>query len=522
VVDTKIGLTIYLLKPDKVAPFESELKPGRDVRPLAQPLDGEFIPLPSTIGEPSWVGVIRGALQNSVGLALNSQSPAGLLVVRRASNTFVLSFGHAWQKLENHWLQIDFGLRVALNSIRRDKLVGIRAEQVFAKWHIASERAPRATFVEEFGVEFDRDLVGALEGLSSYKLLGKTVRGGTSLRVQVPFSKLGAVLDKAGVLFQSNHYKQGWPEVGNVTPVADPSLIAGLEAQLDSELAVGQAVKKVVLFTPAERREAESQLAESYVYGRMSKNPATRPFLRIEGWLTHLEEEGVAPSVQAAKDTRIHLLDDEKESFMNYTVFDCFGYELTYRGIPYVLSSGTWHQVVPDFLVRVNRYVDQIAKPTVPLPAWNGAESEASFNTRCGNAPGFLHFDSADVIFGGGLSRFEFCDFLHQKSKTLFFSKVGAKSSGMSHLVEQVRRTAELLFNVDGAYRVELAKVFKKYHREVDPSWLKSRPANADWSLCMISLGRPAKTLPFFAKCALYRVHKGLTERGHKVYFGSV
>ncbi len=103
-VDTKIGLTIYLLKPDKVAAFESELKAGRDVRPLAPPLDGEFIPLPSTMGEPSWVGVIRGALQNSVGLTLNSQSPAGLLLVRRASNTFVLSFGHAWQKLENHWL----------------------------------------------------------------------------------------------------------------------------------------------------------------------------------------------------------------------------------------------------------------------------------------------------------------------------------------------------------------------------------------------------------------------------------
>ena len=166
-------------------------------------------------------------------------------MVRRASNTFVLSFGHAWQKLENHWLQIDFGLRVALNSIARDKLIGIRAEQVFAKWHIASERAPRASFVEEFGVEFDRDLVGSLEGLSSHKILGKTVRGGTSLRLQVPFSKLGAVLDKAGVLFQSTHYKKGWPEVGNVSPVVDLSLIAGLEAHLDSELASGQAAKKV-------------------------------------------------------------------------------------------------------------------------------------------------------------------------------------------------------------------------------------------------------------------------------------
>ena len=89
--DATIGLTIYLLKPDKVEAFENELKSGRDVRPLAEPLDGEFIPLPSAVGEPSWVGVIRRALQNSDGLALTSQSQAGLLVIRRGSNTFALS-----------------------------------------------------------------------------------------------------------------------------------------------------------------------------------------------------------------------------------------------------------------------------------------------------------------------------------------------------------------------------------------------------------------------------------------------
>jgi hypothetical protein len=92
VADTKLGLTIYLLKPDQVAAFEADVKPGRDVRPLAEPLDGEFIPLPSAIGEPAWVGVVRGALQDSAGLSLTSQSPAGLLITRRGPNTFVLSF----------------------------------------------------------------------------------------------------------------------------------------------------------------------------------------------------------------------------------------------------------------------------------------------------------------------------------------------------------------------------------------------------------------------------------------------
>jgi uncharacterized protein (TIGR04141 family) len=518
----KIGLTVYLLKPDKVAAFEDELKkPGTVVRPLSA-LDGEFLPLPSAVGEPAWVGVIRSALQNPAGLALPGQSPAGLLIVRRGVKTFVVSFGHAWQRLEDQWLERDFGLRVALNSIPPNKLIEIRAEQVFAKWHIASERAPRPSFVDEFGVEFDRDLVASLEGIPSHPLFGKHIRGGTSLRVELPFSELGAVLDKATTLFQSTAYKKRWPEVGNVSPVKDLTLINRLEAQLDAEFVSGQAQKRLVLFTPAQRRDEESQLAQSYVFGRMSRNPPTRPYLLVESWVSLLKKKKLVPSVEEAKNSRIHLLDEGKEEIKNYSVFDCFGYELAVEGQPYILSSGVWYEVVSDFLVRVNQYITKIQKPSAALPEWDQVENESQYNIRCAKAPAFLHFDSADVIFGGGQSRFEFCDFLHPKTKTLFFAKIASKSSGMSHLVEQVRRTAELLFSTDGSYRQKLARVFATYHPKADASWLNSRPSNGDWNLSMVSLGRTANKLPFFAKCALWRVHKELTERGHDVSFVSV
>ncbi|HUZ95039.1 MAG TPA: TIGR04141 family sporadically distributed protein, partial [Edaphobacter sp.] len=171
-------------------------------------------------------------------------------------------------RVKDQWLDPNFGLRVALNSIPQDKLIEIRAEQVFAKWHIANERAPRASFIDEFGVEFDRDLVASLEGIPSQALLGDHIRGGTSLRVDRPFSQLQAVLDKATTLFASTEYKKRWPEVANVSPVKDLTLIAKLEAQLGAEFASGQAQKRLVLFTPARRRDEESQLAQSYVFGR--------------------------------------------------------------------------------------------------------------------------------------------------------------------------------------------------------------------------------------------------------------
>jgi uncharacterized protein (TIGR04141 family) len=524
--EAKIGMTIHLLKPDGVVSFDDELKKrSQDIRPLAAPLDGEFIPITSQPGEPPWVEAIRSALRNPNGLTLDSQSPAGLLVVRRSGNTFVLSFGHAWQKLQPQWIEPDFGLKVALNAIPRNKLIEIRAEQVFAKSHIASERAPRASFIEEFGVDFDRDFLGALEGIPTNKDLGSHIRGGTNLRLQLPISRLGGTLDRAIRLFQSTAYKQRWPEVGNVNPVRDAKTVVRLDAQFDAELGSPQAFKRLVLFTPAERRDSETQIAHSYVFGHMTGKPVYRPYLLTESWISFLNEKNLAPTVAEARKNRVHLLDEAKEEFNDYFVYDCFGYEMTFEGRPHVLSSGTWYEVVPTFVDHINRYISRIQGPPVGLPSWNQGnhvEKEPEYNNRCGGAPGFLHFDSADILFGGGKSRFEFCDFMHVNSKTLYFAKIASKSSAMSHLVEQVRRTAELLFSTDGGYRAELTKAFKKYHPTADTNWLKSRPENGEWNLCMVSLGRAAAKLPFFAKCSLWRVHKSLTERGHKMFFVAV
>jgi len=125
-------------------------------------------------------------------------------------------------------------------------------------------------------------------------------------------------------------------------------------------------------------------------------------------------------SVEAAKDTQIHLMDEGKEAVDRCTAFQCFGYELSSGARQYILSSGIWYEVALDFLNKVNKTASKIPLPKTALPAWNGVESEGQFNHRCGQMPGFLSFDAKNIIFGGGQSKFEFCDFLHMKSKTFF------------------------------------------------------------------------------------------------------
>jgi uncharacterized protein (TIGR04141 family) len=111
---------------------------------------------------------------------------------------------------------------------------------------------------------------------------------------------------------------------------------------------------------------------------------------------------------------------------------------------------------------------------------------------------------------------------VHLKSKTLFFVKIVSKSSGMSHLIEQVRRTAELFFSTDNGYRKELDRLFRKHHPGLNRDWLQSRPRNGDWQFCLVSMGRPKEKLPFFAKCGLVKLWRDMSERGHPITYLSV
>jgi uncharacterized protein (TIGR04141 family) len=256
-------------------------------------------------------------------------------------------------RLRSEWLEHDFGRRVALNLMKADSLIELRTEQVFAKWHLASERAPRGSLVDSFGVEFDRDMVSVVEGLCSDSPFGKTIRGGTSLRVAVDINNLAVLLDRALTEFGSNAYQKRWPDIDNLVAVRDPIVVDSLEKDLDAELAAGKGPKKIILFTP-QQRKGDIDVVSSYVIGRLSKTPALTPYLTFGAWEGYAKKQGKPLSVASAKTVPIHLMDDGVQQIGECTVFDCFGYEGSLGGKPYVLSSGTWFEVVPTFLKRIN------------------------------------------------------------------------------------------------------------------------------------------------------------------------
>lgn len=518
----KTTLSIFLVRSSRIIDLEKALAPY--IQTSAEMIDGfegRLIPFASKQGEPTWLSNIRTLLKQPSSIQLNTQAAGVMFLIQHKGLYFAVTVGIAWQRLRDAWLEPDFGRRVALVAIPRAQVVGLTLEQVFARWHVATERAPAAAPLDEFSVESDRDLVSAIEGkpTAKHKILGDVIRGSTSLRVKVPINDLKAVLEHAGDLYKNGTYSVAWPELDNLMPIRDESEIVALDTVLDSILQKSNPEHYIIMSAPTARR-GEAQAAESYVVGRLTKDVALAPYLSFNSWISYLKRGKRTPTVQEARKTRVHLLDANNDEFSDCSVYECLGYETTVNGKVVILSSGIWYQVAQKFINRINKTASTLEPSKHLLPTWNGTEKEKEYNQRCADSlKELLLFDVKLISFGGGNSRFEFCDLMHSTKRVLYFVKIPSRSSDLSHLVEQTRRTVELLFDPDDSFRVKLKAKVRKIYPKYNTRWLDKRPYPGDWELCLVALGREAKDMPMFSKCSLARLVNELRKRGHNVSF---
>ena len=522
-----LGVSVYLLKRSKTAEAKRQLEDASDtVYALVDSIPGAaFIALPSDAVSPKWLKPVSTLLADGADPQLEGQSPGALLWVPRGEKIFVFTFGYGHSKVKEEWVEPDFGKVVALAVVPQGQVREMRAEQVFAKRHIASERAPKASAVREFGFEPDRDLVAAVEGVPEsryWPFFGTKVRGGVSFKFDLEVAKLVETLDQIAERFDSNDHRNRWPQANNLVVVRDDETNDKLDALLDRVLAGPRAGAAISLAAPGER-SGEGTYPQHFVIGRRTKSAATSPYLMLGSWTKYVQSNGRQVGLVAAKATPVHLLDEHKEEIGICSMYQCMGAEVSLNGATYVLSSGSWYAPDRKFIASTNQTLATLGAPPFALKVWNTIDHEGRYNEDAANAdPDLWLFDKELVSFGGGSSRFEFCDIMHLPTKTLYFVKHPAGSAGVSHLCEQVRRTAEIFFDTDPGYRQRLADRVTAVGKGWDTNWLTTRPKQHEWNLCLVLMGKQVTALPFFAKCGIARLLGELQKRGFNVSFQAV
>lgn len=468
--------------------------------------------VPGIRRKPQWLPAVNSLLGASQPFDLYNESAGALLTATFGAQTYVIAFGTGWSTIPLKGTVRDFGRKVVLSAINANKLRHVQRDQIFTNYLRAAERAPEATKLDAFGFDVMRDMVGAVEGDvdATVKHLGTHVYGATALRATIDLANLANVLGECGKLYASKAGAQKFPDLESFAEVIDDQLIKTLDTSLDAHLV---AANPVVLQTPL--AGPGTSYVHQYRFGRNTPGSSTHPVLEFNFWKSYLASKPSVLNLQSARDTPLHLLDEDLETLGDSCVYDAFCFESSIKGDTYVLSDGAWYSVSSSLQQHVGDVLKKLKQGKTSLqPKWNASMDEGQFNAAAAAAGGLVLMDKKLVHYGGNQSKFEFCDLLDSGNKALLFAKIPTKSAAMSHLIEQVRRTVQLFFSPDASFRKKLAAK----HPAI-ATMVSKRPRPGDWELCIVSLGRAAKALPLFAQCSLAHLVRDLERDGHVVAY---
>jgi uncharacterized protein (TIGR04141 family) len=171
--------------------------------------------------QPKWLLDLSGVF---TGLPpLKNKSSCAVVVFEHAKRTFVTSFAHGWQYVDEAKIEMDFGLKVVINSLSDDKVKRIDRSHLGEAIKGVSQSAFQRN-LQAFGIDEALDLVRRITGRTDKDDFADSLSGATALKItrEMTLSELAEVAEEALTRFQSEAYKKtGFQIIDKVQPILD-------------------------------------------------------------------------------------------------------------------------------------------------------------------------------------------------------------------------------------------------------------------------------------------------------------
>jgi uncharacterized protein (TIGR04141 family) len=166
---------------------------------------------------------------------LNQVTKGALIFLPVRGRCFALSFGHVFHNLKDVTYEYDFGLKVTLNSVDPQELKSTDSLEPGVGRRQRTQ-VPVGSDLTLFDFDRDSSILRRLTGKVKevHRGLFRHATGASNLRISsdVQPNDLSELCAKLLELYQSVEYKETFPEIQNIAPVRDPSLIERLNDNL--------------------------------------------------------------------------------------------------------------------------------------------------------------------------------------------------------------------------------------------------------------------------------------------------
>ena len=459
------SITVRLLKPTKkpLDAISSTYGPGgaRALKDQDWDGDGEGIVYYGQVYDtvPEWLSLLQDFVSDPFD-ALHSSGSAAILFLSVKQRWMALCFGYAHIALNEDAFVHQFGLKVALNTVRRGSLLSLDLATPDAVTFQRRVQASKLSDFSQFGVDTLRDLARVAGGKPEDETFAKFVAGKDALSLDTPLtpSQFHSKCIEILKAFKSKAYKQDYAWFDNVKIETTSSRLRKLDRLLFQEIqAIRSGSNSLLHMSPPEIQNYVEGAAIQYSGFNSRKPEFTK--LSIQDYAAELNRLNCKHTIQEMKTSHKIRAENLKTGAIEsgWKVYDCLNWEVTLTTptpTNYVLFAGKWYKISKKFKDRVDEHFDKIEDIVVIGPT-KCLNEEELIEDLLKNRPDLIKLDRTKINPEGVVAaNLEPCDF-YSNDKYFIHLKDGESSGPISHLWMQGVVSAEA-FVADSEFRRKL------------------------------------------------------------------
>jgi uncharacterized protein (TIGR04141 family) len=429
---------------------------------------------------------------------LKAAQASALLIVRAARRYFAISFGNAWQWLDESKIERRFGLIAALNCISDEKIKVVDAQQIDSLARSTRSQVSHSSEISSFGLDITRDLMKAVSGRPISRDVGTNVMGSDALRIscKIEFSQLGSKCSQLLSLSRKETYKEKYSWIDNIEPVKSNAEKEPLNALLVKK--INSSDTDGLYLSPPRIRDLQADDGYKFHFDDDSEEP--RYDLEIDDLI-----EGIADKlpidVDFLKKRKIEVYAGGADTAVDsFNIYSALVFETPINDKLYCLIDGNWYKVSEEHVREIDRQLKLVKKSSIALPNASANENEGAYNIRASGVLGALCLDKKLIVYGGARSKIEVCDILTKQRDFIHVKRSGG-SNVLSHLFNQGVVSGQLL--LEPAFRALCKKAAANGYQSIFDDDFPTEQTKITYAIISKAAERLPNNLPFFSKQTL-------------------
>lgn len=448
---------------DRIKAGDAIVKDSAELGEKARAFIFDNIPRP-----PNWLADLADVFSGLPGI--KNKSSSAVVAFEQGKRIFLIPFAHGWQYIDDTKIEMDFGLKVVINSLSDDKVKRIDrshlGEAIKGVSQSAFQRDLRA-----FGIDEALDLVRRITGRTdNTDDFADNLAGATALKVtrEMTLSEMADVAEEALTRFHSDAYqKTGFQIIDKVRPILDQALLAKLDTEAVKSIKSGQDNFELSMPGWSEEDVVYYGFSGLRIQRRFADLLMSNYRAELGSHMASLDVESIVSKHGVFAEFANEAIGKQRWSIKKALI----GSLVVENGL-YAISEGEWYRLDQQFKNDVDCSFQTLVQKWANAPLKmikkvsadgkkTGFETELEYNRRCAASYGQVCLDQEilqvpSVPYG----KFEACDLLDIGNKRLIHVKKSSRqSSVLSHFFKQGSNSARILKTYPEAREVLIKKV---------------------------------------------------------------